>query len=196
MRLPGDRLAGAPPQARSDRRLREVMAIVRLIRSERPDIVHCIALRMVVLGGVTSSMAGVKRLVLAVTGLGTLWIAADAKTAIARAVVRWLVRRLIARGAAMIFENHDDPHEFGLDPGAGNLTILPGAGVDPAQFAPGPEPASPPVKFAIVSRMLRTKGSQRRSRPRARPAPMAVRPNCICSAIRTRQIQPLAPSLK
>ena len=37
---------------------------------ERPDIVHCIALRMVVLGGLAARAGGAKRLVLAPTGLG------------------------------------------------------------------------------------------------------------------------------
>lgn len=138
--------------------MREITAIVGLIKSERPDIVYCLALRMVVLGGVAARFAGVSRSVLAVTGLGTVWASESARGVVARATTRWIVRRLISRGAHIVFENHDDPREFGLDPGAENVTILPGAGVDTAVFRPSQEPASPPVKFAIVSRMLRTKG--------------------------------------
>ena len=138
--------------------LREVAAIAGLIRSERPDIVHCIALRLAVLGGVAASITGVKRLVLAVTGLGTLWTNEAVSGVAARSIVRWILRRLATHGARLVFENADDPREFGLDPEAANVVIVPGAGVEPAAFPPTPEPASPPIRFAVVARMLRTKG--------------------------------------
>jgi glycosyltransferase involved in cell wall biosynthesis len=137
---------------------REVVAIARLMRSEHPDIVHCIALRMVVLGGIAARITGVKRLVLAVTGLGTLWTNKDASAVAARSFTRWVLRRLALRGACLVFENHDDPREFGLNPDAANVAVVPGAGVDPAAFPPAQEPPSPPVRFAVVARMLRTKG--------------------------------------
>lgn len=149
--------------------LRETFEIVRLIRRERPDIVHCIALRMVVLGGLASRLARVRRLVLAVTGLGTLWVEGDPKSArtvtrsaisgtVARWLLRWTIARLLAPRGQMLFENSDDPRDLGLDGAAANVTIVPGAGVDPADFAPTPEPAAPPVRLAVVARMLRTKG--------------------------------------
>jgi glycosyltransferase involved in cell wall biosynthesis len=136
----------------------EIAAVLQTIRNERPDIVHCIALRMVILGGIASRLAGVRRVILAITGLGTLWLNQDGLSIGARAVVRAIVRGLARRGAVAVFENHDDPHEFGLEPGADNVAIVPGAGVSATAFRPAPEPPSPPVKFAIVSRMLRTKG--------------------------------------
>jgi hypothetical protein len=43
-------------------------------RDERPDIVHCIAVRMIILGGIPARLAGARALVLAPTGLGHLWI--------------------------------------------------------------------------------------------------------------------------
>ena len=45
-----------------------------------------------------------------------------------------------------LFENTDDPREFGLDPDKPPVTIVPGAGVDPDEFSPSPEPAAPPVQ--------------------------------------------------
>jgi hypothetical protein len=38
--------------------------MVRIVRAERPDIVHCIALRMVVLGGLAARVGGARRFVL------------------------------------------------------------------------------------------------------------------------------------
>src|SRR5262245_45308050 len=52
-----------------------VFRMARVIRQENPDIVHCIALRMVALGGIATKLARARAVVLAPTGLGHLWIA-------------------------------------------------------------------------------------------------------------------------
>jgi glycosyltransferase involved in cell wall biosynthesis len=138
--------------------IKEIIAITRVIRLERPDIVHCIALRMVVFGGLISRVLRVRTSVLAITGLGTLWLNDSVTATSGRWAVRWLVRWLISQGAYVVFENHDDPREFGLKPDSPKTAILPGAGVDPESFQPSADPPAPPVKFAVISRMLRTKG--------------------------------------
>ena len=61
--------------------IRNVVEARRIIRAERPDIVHCIALRPVVLGGLAARFAGVTNLVLAPTGLGQLWVERSAVAA-------------------------------------------------------------------------------------------------------------------
>jgi glycosyltransferase involved in cell wall biosynthesis len=78
---------------------------------------------------------------------------------VARPLARWLIGRVL-RGASTryLFENPEDPAEFGLDPGGVDVTIVGGAGVDPAQFPASPEPPAPPVKAAVVARMLVLKG--------------------------------------
>src|SRR5262245_12407068 len=55
--------------------LRNVVEARRIIRAERPDIVHCIALRPVVLGGLAARLAGARNVVFAPTGLGHVWVA-------------------------------------------------------------------------------------------------------------------------
>ncbi|MGZ6254141.1 MAG: glycosyltransferase family 4 protein [Candidatus Binataceae bacterium] len=131
--------------------------IVRIVRAERPDLVHCIALRMVALGGLAARFGGAKHLVLAPTGLGTLWSGDSAAQRVARAVLRFVIGKWL-RGAQTryLFENTDDAREFGL---AGpEVTIVPGAGVDPNDFPPSPEPHAPPLKVAVVARMIAAKG--------------------------------------
>ena len=56
------------------------------------------------------------------------------------------------------FENNDDPAEFGMSPDDACVTIVPGAGVDPKDFPQTPEPDGPPIRIAVVSRMLKSKG--------------------------------------
>jgi len=139
--------------------IRDFFYLLRIVRRERADIVHCIALRSVVIGGMAAKLAGTRSLVLAPTGLGHLWI----ERGIVVRVARQLVSRIVGwwlRGprTRYLFENRDDPHEFGIDPDSADVTLVGGAGVDPANFPRSEEPAAPPVKVAVVSRMIRPKG--------------------------------------
>jgi glycosyltransferase involved in cell wall biosynthesis len=138
---------------------RTIVRMVRIMQAERPDVVHCIALRLVVLGGLAARLGRAPRLVLAPTGLGHLWIENGWFERLARPLVRLLVGRVLrAASTRYLFENPDDPREFGLDPAGPDVTIVGGAGVDPAQFPASPEPPAPPVKVAVVARMLVAKG--------------------------------------
>ena len=138
--------------------LRGFLRIARIVREERPDIVHCIALRMVVLGGLAARWGGAGNLVLAPTGLGHLWIDDSVRERIARAFARIAVGRWLRRpGTRYLFENSDDPREFGLET-TDAVTIVPGAGVNPGEFPPSPEPAAPPLRAAVVARMIWPKG--------------------------------------
>ncbi len=139
--------------------LRSFARMVRIVRAERPDVVHCIAVRMVLLAGPAARLAGVRQLVLAPIGLGHLWIENGLFERLARPIARFMIGRAL-RGARTryLFENADDPREFGLAPDAADVTLVGGAGVDPALFPETPEPPAPPVKVAVVGRMLAPKG--------------------------------------
>ena len=141
------------------RSLRDFSQLRNIVRRERADIVHCIALRPVVIGGVAAKFAGSGTLVLAPTGLGHLWIEHGIVVRLARKLVSFVVGSLL-RGprTRYLFENRDDPREFGLNPDSAEVTIIGGAGVDPEKFPPSEAPAEPPVKVAVVSRMIWPKG--------------------------------------
>lgn len=137
-----------------------VRAIRRILAAEKPDILHCIALRSIILGGVAARLAGVTRRVYALTGLGFLGARRDGLGRMARALIRGLVRGpLDGPGTRFLFENEDDPRLLGLDPAdPAKVTIVGGAGVDPAHYAAAPLPPRPPLKVAVVARMLWSKG--------------------------------------
>jgi glycosyltransferase involved in cell wall biosynthesis len=138
--------------------LRGFFRIARIVREEKPDVVHCIALRMVVLGGLAARHGGARNLVLAPTGLGHLWIDGGLRERIAQGFARLVVGRWLRRpDTRYLFENSDDPREFGLGPNDA-VTIVPGAGVGAAEFPPAPEPAMPPLRAAVVARMIWPKG--------------------------------------
>jgi len=138
--------------------LRGFLRIMRIVRAERPDIVHCIALRMVAIGGLAAKAGGAKRLVLAPTGLGLLWSEESAFNTFARAMLRFIIGHwLRGKNTHYLFENTDDPREFGLEHSAA-VTIVPGAGVAPEEFEPSPDPPAPPLRVAVVARMIEAKG--------------------------------------
>jgi glycosyltransferase involved in cell wall biosynthesis len=141
------------------RSLRDFFQAFKIVRAERAEIVHCIALRPVVIGGLAAKLAGVGALVVAPTGLGHLWIERGIAVRVARTLVRAIVGTWL-RGPRThyLFENRDDPREFGLDPDGADVTIVGGAGVDPAKFPHSEEPPTPPLKVAVVARMIRPKG--------------------------------------
>jgi glycosyltransferase involved in cell wall biosynthesis len=133
--------------------------IAAILRRERADLVHCIALRSILVGGAAAAMAGVSRRVYALTGSGLLGARNDVPGRGARGAVRALVRGpLQTPGTRFLFENGDDPRLLGLDPADARVTVVGGAGVDPERFRPNPMPPRPPLRVAVVSRMLWSKG--------------------------------------
>ena len=133
--------------------------LAAILRDEKPDIVHCVALRAILIGGFAAAMAGVERRVFALTGLGFLGARTDRRGRLALRAVRLLVRGLETPETRYLFENPDDPRLLDLDPAdVARVTIVGGAGVDPEALRPAPLPAQPPLRVAIVARMLWSKG--------------------------------------
>ena len=118
---------------------------------------HCVSLPMMVLGGLAARAAR-RRQILAPTGLG-YGVERGPVAAIVRSIVRRIIGYLLRHpGTVCVFENAEDPCEFDLDPTGPKVVLVGGAGVDPRAFQFGPEPPAPPVKIALLARMIRPKG--------------------------------------
>ncbi|WP_416355798.1 glycosyltransferase family 4 protein [Aureimonas phyllosphaerae] len=136
-----------------------VLRLARILREEKPDIAHCISLKPILVGGAACRLAGIRRRVFALTGLGFL----GAKTDRTGRSARWALRRIIRGGLAsdrtrFVFENEDDPRLLGLDAAADDVTILGGAGIDPEAYLATALPPGDALRLAVVSRMLWSKG--------------------------------------
>jgi glycosyltransferase involved in cell wall biosynthesis len=137
----------------------EIRGAFRIIKREKPDIVHCIALRPAVLGGIAARFAKVKGLVIAPTGLGQLWVDDQLWIRMVRSVIRGaLVFCLRGPRTKYLFENSEDVSEFRLKPCDPDVTVVGGAGVNQRDFPVFAEPPAPPIKVALVSRMIAAKG--------------------------------------
>lgn len=134
--------------------------LAAILKAVRPDIVHCIALRGILLGGTAALMAGIDRRVFALTGLGYLGARPDLVGRAARLAIRSVLRGpLASRGTRYLFENEDDARLLGLDPSdPARVAVVGGAGIDPEVWGASPLPTHPPLRIAVVSRMLWSKG--------------------------------------
>ena len=139
--------------------LRSIDALRRIIEVERPDIIHCIALRTVVTGGVAARLAHVPGIVLAPTGLGFLWSHDHVAARLTRRLIRLMVSHVLDTPRTLfLFENPDDARALGLDPrDRSKITLVRGAGVDPSAFPAQPPRHDDTLRLAVVARMIASK---------------------------------------
>ena len=139
--------------------LRQLFRCVQVLRNERPDILHLISLRLVILGALASFLSPVPIRGQAVTGLGLLGVGNEPRARVVRTVLGWLMRSLLSgRRVAYLFENREDPISLGLNPEDPRILLVKGAGIDPERERVQPFPDGPTLKVALVARMIYSKG--------------------------------------
>jgi glycosyltransferase involved in cell wall biosynthesis len=142
------------------RELMEMAAIARLYRQEKPDIVHHVAMKPVLEGGIAAWIADVPAIVNALTGLGAVFIGSGLTVRLLRPAIRVILRVALDHPRSRLVMQNPDDLDLMLRKGLvspDRAVLIPGSGVDIARFAPSPEPSGPPTA-AIVARMLWDKG--------------------------------------
>lgn len=140
------------------RELRAVLAARRLLRERRPDLVHCVALKAIVIGGLAARLTGTAGRVFTIAGLGHTFIERSPAQILLRTLFRGLLPWLAGKGGRLIVQNDEDLDTLGVPLGLRRRSVLiRGSGVDLERFVPAPEPAGP-ATVLVASRMLRTKG--------------------------------------
>lgn len=137
-----------------------ILALRKLYRQVRPDIVHQVALKPVLYGSIAAWLAGVPHVVNAMAGLGFVFISKGLFASLIRPVLATAFRVLLYRAnSRLILQNGDDSALFQSRIGvrADRIAIIRGSGVDTNAFTPTPEPPGA-VIASCVSRMLWDKG--------------------------------------
>jgi len=141
-------------------KLRTLLSIWRVYSSERPDLVHHIALEPILFGTFIARLRGIKNVVNAPTGMGYVFTSNHLLAHFLQPLVLLAMRSLLnPPGSYVIFENQDDIRLL-TDKGIvrpDNAVLICGAGIDLARFHPGPEPEGVPV-ITLTARMLWSKG--------------------------------------
>lgn len=166
LRALGLRWESLPMQRRSLNPLREMALLwhlTRLLRRERPALVHGFTIKCAVYGSLAARLAGIAARVNAVAGMGYVFTSSHRKARLLRPVVRGLLRLALGgRDARLILQNVDDVELFqrtGLvDPT--HIRLIRGSGVDCAQFAGVSRKASGDgrLRVLLASRLLWDKG--------------------------------------
>ncbi len=142
---------------RPDRELRVLGEIHRLLKAQQPDLVHCISLKAVLLGGLAARLAGVPGVVLSINGLGHIFTERSLLTWALRAVVLTLLRIVVSPRTRVIVQNRADLERLTRHGLGGRSVLIKGAGVDLTRFQPTPEPPGP-ATVIMVSRLIWKKG--------------------------------------
>jgi len=137
-----------------------VLRCAALYRRLRPDLVHHFTIKAVVYGSLAARLVGVRCVVNSITGLGYAFVKGGASGRLLRRLAVGLYRAALrAPQTQAIFENQDDMESF-VDRRIvrrEKAVVIPGTGVDLAQFRPTAEPTGEPV-VVLASRMLWDKG--------------------------------------
>jgi hypothetical protein len=132
-----------------------VAELRKLLRALKPDILHNISLKPVLLGGIASLGLSSIAVVNSLTGLGTLFVGNHSKSDLTRPLVVAALMALLKRpNSRTIVQNPDDKRfVLGLGVPEASVDLIPGSGVDTQHFTRLPEPP-PPITAAYVGRML------------------------------------------
>ena len=134
--------------------------LARLYRQLKPTVLHHIALKPIISGGIAARLAGCKAVINAPVGLGFVFSSSKPLARLLKPLVTWALRFTMspARSVA-IFENPDDLAQMVqariVKPA--QTRLIRGAGVDIQLFAPTPEPEGT-VRILLAARMIREKG--------------------------------------
>lgn len=139
--------------------LKALVALVMLLRRERPDALLAYQIKPVTFGLMASWLAGTRRRIAMITGLGYAFVEGPGwRRRLARAAATVAYRLSLPLAHKVVFQNNDDREMFdklGLVPLA-RSTRVNGSGVDLMRYPP--KPANGGAHFLMISRLLRDKG--------------------------------------
>ena len=135
--------------------------LIKLFKNIRPDIVHNVAQKPVLIGSVAAKLAGIPLVVNALGGMGYIFISSEPKARILKALITFIYRRLFnLKGMRLILQNRDDfaffREQIKVQPE--RLHLVRGAGVNTDDFTQLPFPDFQKVRVTLVARMLKDKG--------------------------------------
>jgi glycosyltransferase involved in cell wall biosynthesis len=136
------------------------LAILRLLRRLRPELVHLLTIKPVLYGGVAARLAGAPAVVAGITGLGHAFVAQGLRAALLRMALRGLYRLALAhRNCAVIAQNRADRAaltERGFI-AAERVALIRGSGVPLDEFTPSSDPGGEPIAV-LPARLIWEKG--------------------------------------
>lgn len=140
--------------------LASLLQLTRIYKREKPDIVHHVAIKPAVYGGIAARLTNITARVATITGLGYVFLGSSLKARLLQPLVRLLLRLgLGGKGSLTVFQNNEDLEELAghgvVD--TSRTVLIRGSGVDIDTYRVEPEPSGVPL-VALASRLLWDKG--------------------------------------
>ena len=137
----------------------EFWALVKLYRREKPDIVHHVALKLVLYGALAIRFTNIAAQVNAVTGLGWLYMSNNPIVRLGRPLITWFLARLLNSPNSRVIVQNPDDEELLAKAGVlqSQIRMVQGAGVDTNKFLPTSK-LEGPVCVVLAARLLWDKG--------------------------------------
>lgn len=139
--------------------VRALFQLSRAIRAFNPDILHCVAIKPILIGAIVSIVTRLP-CVFAPTGLGYLFTRNTMLTRISRVIFLQVLRLALKIRCNHVIIENDEDRQFLIASGivhADQIHLVRGAGIDFGLFNPSNEP-DPPLTILCVARLLVDKG--------------------------------------
>ena len=134
--------------------------ILRIFIKLKPNIVHLISIKPVLLGGIAARLAAVPSVVAAISGLGFIYISHGFKATVRRKLIGLFYRLALShKNLKAIFQNEDDRETLFKISNLHkeNTSLIRGSGVDLTRYLPSTLPEGPPV-VVLAARLYVEKG--------------------------------------
>jgi glycosyltransferase involved in cell wall biosynthesis len=142
------------------RELGAFLQVVRAYKRERPDLLHHVALKPIVYGGLAARLSSVNASVNAITGMGHVFTNSDIRTRL----LRWGLLKLLrislgGKDSIAIFQNEENRALLVKEGvvSAERTRVIRGTGIDIDRYAPQEEPDGYPITV-LASRLVWDKG--------------------------------------
>lgn len=139
---------------------RDGLALYRLFRWVRPDVIHLVTLKPVLFGGLVARLSGMNAVVFAIPGRGSVFSARGMRAALRRWIALRMYKAAYATGRTKVIIQNVEDRDYFLERGIfspGDVRLIRGSGADVGRFVPIEQPHGVPV-VVFASRMLKEKG--------------------------------------
>jgi glycosyltransferase involved in cell wall biosynthesis len=136
------------------------LEIYWLLRIQKPNLVHLVTIKPVLLGGIAARLVGVPSVVAAISGLGFVFVARGFIASLRRLLIAGLYRLAMGHtNLKVIFQNADDKASLQslAHLAESKMALIRGSGVDLSEYKVGKPPPDERI-VVLAARLLLDKG--------------------------------------
>ena len=134
--------------------------LYKLYKIQKPDIIHHVGLKVILIGGIVAKLLNSNGIVNAISGLGILFSENRLNIIFRSLLTRTLQSCHLNRNVKVIFQNEDDQKIF-IDNkiiSNGQSILIKGSGIDLSEYNYTPEPENGKITIILTARMIVEKG--------------------------------------